>query len=306
MKKKWVTVIGGILVIAMFMTGCGSPAGTGKKDGDTIVIGSKNFTEQVIVGNMMADLIEANTDLNVMRKLNLGGTSVCSEAIKKGSGDSGIDIYMEYTGTGLVDILQMQPTTDPNEAYETVKKEYGDRWDIAWLKPWGFNNTYTLAVKKGFAEKNGIETFSDLTDISKQLILGCTMEFVERPDGYPSLKEKYGYQFKDVKSMDTGVRYPAIDNDEVQVINAFATDGLLISHDLKILEDDKHFFPPYYAAPVVRGDVLEKHPEIADVLNKLENTITDEDMQKLNYQVDGEGKDAADVAKEYLKSKELI
>ncbi|TZE80929.1 glycine betaine ABC transporter substrate-binding protein [Calorimonas adulescens] len=303
-----IMILCSLLLLTAIVAGCGTSGGGASQSaaGDTIVVGSKNFTEQIIVGHMMADLIETHTDLKVVRQLNLGGTNVCFEGIKKGSSNNGIDIYMDYTGTGLVDILQMEPTTDPDEAYGTVKKEYKDKWNLVWLEPWGFNNTYTLAVKEDFANKSNIETFSDLGKIADQLVLGCSMEFVERPDGYPGLKEKYGFEFKNVKSMDTGVRYPAIDNDEVQVIDAFATDGLLVSHNLKILEDDKHFFPPYYAAPLVRGDVLEKHPEIADVLNKLANSITDEDMQKLNYQIDGEGKNAADVAKEFLKSRGLL
>ena len=309
MNGKLVRPVTVLVILSMLLlpVGCGNASGDGSASkGDTVVIGSKNFTEQMIVGNIMADRIEANTDLKVDRKLHLGGTSVCSEAIKKGGSESGIDIYMEYTGTGLVDILNMEPTTDADEAYNTVKKEYKDKWDIDWLERWGFNNTYTLAVKKDFAEKNNLKTYSDLGRLADKLTLGCTMEFVERKDGYPGLKEKYGYDFKNVKGMDMGVRYTAIDNDDVQVISATSTDGQLISYNLKTLEDDKKFFPPYDAAPIVRGEVLKKHPEIADELNKLADTITDEDMQKLNYQVDGEGKDEAEVAKEYLKSKGLI
>ncbi|MDI3508658.1 MAG: osmoprotectant transport system substrate-binding protein [Clostridiales bacterium] len=305
-KRKLTIVLSFTLLILAIVTGCNGGGGASNGGGDTVVIGSKNFTEQIIVGNMMADLIEAHTDLNVERKFNLGGTNVCFEAIKKGGSNNGIDAYMDYTGTGLVDILQMEPTTDPDEAYNTVKEEYKERWNLVWLEPWGFNNTYTLAVKEELAIEHDLNTFSDLGKIADQIVLGCSMEFVERPDGLPGLVEKYGFEFKDVKSMDTGIRYPAIDNNEVQVIDAFATDGLLVSHNLKILEDDKQFFPPYYAAPLVRGDLLDKHPEIADALNKLANAITDEDMQQLNYQVDGEGKDAAKVAKEFLQSKGLI
>ncbi|MBZ4666808.1 glycine betaine ABC transporter substrate-binding protein [Mahella sp.] len=305
-RRKLAIVLSFTILILAIVTGCQGGGDTSGGDGDTVVIGSKNFTEQVIVGNMMADLIEAHTDLKVERKLNLGGTNVCFEAIKKGGSDNGIDIYMDYTGTGLVDILQMEPTTDPDEAYDTVKKEYKERWNLVWLEHWGFNNTYTLAVKEEFAAQHNLNTFSDLGKIADQIVLGCSMEFVERPDGLPGLVEKYGFQFKDVKSMDTGIRYPAIDSDEVQVIDAFATDGLLVSHNLKILEDDKQFFPPYYAAPLVRGDLLDKHPEIADALNKLAGAITEEDMQQLNYYVDGEGRDAAEVSKEFLESKGLI
>ena len=309
MDKKLVRIITTLVILSMttLAVGCGNTGGSASKPkGDTIVVGSKNFTEQIILGNIMADLIEANTDLNVKRKPNLGGTSVCAEAIKKGSAGNGIDVYMEYTGSGLADILQMDPITDPEKAYETVKKGYKDKWDLDWLKRWGFNNTYTLAVKKDFADKNNIETFSDLGKMADKLTLACTMEFAERDDCLPSLKGKYGLKFKDIKPMDIGVRYTAIDNNEVQVMDPFATDGLLISHNLKILKDDKQAFASYDAAPVVRDDVLKKHPEIAEALNKLADTVTDEDMQKLNYKVDGQGEDEAAVAKEYLESKGLI
>lgn len=304
MKKILLLSLAFILAF-MFVTSCGVKSSQ-KTSNDTIVIGSKNFTEQIIVANMVADMIEAHTNLKVKRKLNLGGTNVNFEAIKRGGANNGIDIYVEYSGTGLVDILRLKPTTDPEKAYETVKKEFKNKWNILWLKPLGFNNTYTLAVKEELAKQYNLKTFSDLAKISNKLILGATMEFLERPDGYPGLKKVYNFKFKDTKSMDMGIRYTAIDNNEVQVIDAFATDGLLVSHKLKILEDDKHFFPPYYAAPIIRQDVLDKHPELKDVINKLANQISDEEMQKLNYKVDGEGQDAAKVAKEFLKEKGLI
>ncbi|AEM79168.1 glycine betaine ABC transporter substrate-binding protein [Thermoanaerobacter wiegelii] len=303
---KRILLLSLVFILAVtFMASCG--IGSSQRNAnDTVVVGSKNFTEQIIVANMVADMIEAHTNLKVERKLNLGGTNVNFEAIKRGGANNGIDIYVEYTGTGLVDILGMKPTTDPEKAYETVKKEYKDKWNIVWLKPLGFNNTYTLAVKDELAKQYNLKTFSDLAKISDKLILGATMEFLERPDGYPGLQKVYNFKFKDAKSMDSGIRYTAIDNNEVQVIDAFSTDGLLVSHKLKILEDDKHFFPPYYAVPIIRQDVLDKHPELKDVLNKLANQISDEEMQKLNYKVDGEGQDAAKVAKEFLKEKGLI
>jgi osmoprotectant transport system substrate-binding protein len=307
MNKKLVKIVSALVILSMAIlaAGCGNSGSSNASKDDTIVVGSKNYTEQVIVGNIVADLLEANTDLNVKRKLNLA-TSACAEAIKNGGANNGIDTYIEYTGTGLVDILNMEPTTDPDEAYKEVKKAYKDKLDIDWLKPWGFNNTFTLAVKKDFAEKNNLETISDLGKIANKLKLGCSMEFPDRPDAYPSVQKKYGFKFKNVDAMDMGVRYTAIDNNEIQVTDPFATDGLLVSHNLKILEDDKHAFPPYDGAPVVRDDVLKKHPEIAEVLNKMANTLTDEDMQKLNYKVDGQGEDAAKVAKDYLESKGLI
>jgi osmoprotectant transport system substrate-binding protein len=190
--------------------------------------------------------------------------------------------------------------------YEIVKKEFEDRWNLIWLEPWGFNNTYTLAVKEEFAKENDIQTFSDLGKLADKLVFGCTMEFAERSDGYPGFKRAYGYSFKEVKAMDPGLMYSAIDNDLVQVISAFATDGLLVAHKLKILKDDKNFFPPYFAAPLVNGEVLKRYPQIGDVLNRLANSITDEDMQQLNYMVDGEGRDAAEVARSFLKERGYI
>jgi osmoprotectant transport system substrate-binding protein len=294
----------GILTISI--TSCGNSNQKASNISNTIVIGSKNFTEQVIVGNMLADLIEANTNMNVVRKLNLGGTNVCFEALKKGGNYNGIDAYVEYTGTGLVDILGMKPTNDSQVAYNTVKKEFVKKWGIEWLNPWGFDNTYTLAVREDLAKQYGLNTISQLSKISNKFILGSSMEFLERPDGYIGLKKIYNLNFKDVKSMDIGIRYVAIDNNEVQVIDAFSTDGLLVSHHLKILEDDKHFFPPYYAVPIIRQDVLKAHPELKSVINKLSNKISNADMQKLNYKVDGEGMEASEVAKEFLKEKGLI
>uniref|UniRef100_UPI0015882A93 iSeroSnFR, a soluble, genetically-encoded fluorescent sensor for serotonin n=1 Tax=Thermoanaerobacter sp. (strain X513) TaxID=573062 RepID=UPI0015882A93 len=196
--------------------------------------------------------------------------------------------------------------TDPEGAYETVKKEYKRKWNIVWLKPLGFNASYVLAVKDELAKQYNLKTFSDLAKISDKLILGANMMFLENPDGYPGLQKLYNFKFKHTKSMDAGIPYTAIDNNEVQVIDATATDGLLVSHKLKILEDDKAFFPPYYAAPIIRQDVLDKHPELKDVLNKLANQISLEEMQKLNYKRDGEGQDPAKVAKEFLKEKGLI
>jgi len=300
--KKILVILSAVIAVVL-MTSCG---GAGKDSGDTVVVGSKNFTEQIIVANMISDMIEAHTDIKVERKLNLGGTNVCFEGIKRGGANNGIDIYVEYTGTALMSILNMETITDSDEVYETVKREFKDRWNLVWLRPLGFNNTYTLAVKKELADRYNLSTFSDLAKISDQLILGASMEFLERQDGYPGLQKVYNFRFKDTKSMDIGIRYTAIDNNEVQVIDPFATDGLLVAHGLKILEDDKRFFPPYYAAPLVRHEVLDRYPQLEEVINQLENQISDEEMQELNYRVDGQGEDAAKVAREFLKAKGLI
>lgn len=291
-----------IFLIAVSITVALSGCGINNSDKGKIVVGSKNFTEQIIIGNMIATMIEKNTGIPVERKLNLGGTDVAFKALKNGN----IDVYAEYTGTGLVNILKQPSLNDPKKVYDIVKKEFEDKYNLIWLKPFGFNNTYTLAMKPSVAEKYNINTFSDLAKVSKKLILGCSMEFTARPDGYPGVKEEYNMNFKDVKGMDTGLRYPAIEKGDVDVIDAFATDGLLEAFKLKVLKDDKQFFPPYYAAPLIRQDTLNKYPEVEKALNKLAGQIDDDTMRKLNYQVDKLGKDPSKVADDFLISKGLI
>lgn len=271
-----------------------------------LVIGCKPFTEQFVVAHMVAELIEAKTSIKVERKLPLGGTLVCFEALKRGGEKDGIDIYVEYTGTGLMNILKFENIKDPLEAYRVVKKEFEERFGLVWLDPLGFNNTYTLAVRKETAEKYGLETFSDLAKVSSELILGADLEFLERPDGYPGLKQVYGMNFKDAKSMNPSLRYVALANDQIQVIDAYATDGLIKKFDLKVLKDDKNFFPAYFAAPLVRADVLKRYPEVERVLKLLANAISDEEMQELNYQVDEVGREPLEVAREFLKKKGLL
>ncbi|MNP13136.1 Carnitine transport binding protein OpuCC precursor [compost metagenome] len=238
---------------------------------DKIVVGSKNFNEQLILGNMVATLIEENTDIEVERKLNLGGSSIAFNALKAG----GIDMYVEYTGTALVNILGMESTSDKDIAYNTVKDEFEKSYGLTWLEPLGFNNTYTLAVKQETADKYNLNSFSDLAKVSGELRLGSTMEFLNREDGYLGLQKTYNMNFKDTKGIDGGLRYTSIQSNESDVIDAFSTDGLLEGFKLKVLEDDKHFFPPYDAVPVVREDTLEKYPELKPLINKLAGVLTE-------------------------------
>jgi glycine betaine/choline ABC-type transport system substrate-binding protein/ABC-type proline/glycine betaine transport system permease subunit len=269
---------------------------------DTIVIGSKNFNEQLIVGNMMAILIEENTNLKVEKKLNLGGTSIAFNALKAGE----LDMYVEYTGTGLVNIMNQQSVSDPDEAYNIVSDYFNKNYGITWLKPLGFNNTYTLAIRQDTAEKYNLETFSDLAKIGDQLILGCTIEFANREDGYVGLKKNYNMNYKDVSAVDGGLRYTSLNNNKTDVIDAFATDGLLKAFNLKVLKDDKNFFPPYYAAPIISSETLKKHPELEALLNKLEGKIDDEKMRELNYKVDKLDIPPEKVAEDYLRENGLI
>lgn len=284
-----ITMLLGVLV------GCSS-----KKD--TVVVSSKDFNEQLILGNMVSSMIEKNTDLKVERKLNLGGTNIAFEALKSGQ----VDMYVEYTGTGLVNIMKKEAMNDPDKVYSAVKDYFNKEYKLTWLKPLGFNNTYTLSVRKDTAAKYHLETFSDLAKVSNQLVLGTTLEFNERADGYPGVKTAYNMNFKDSKPINGGLRYTALESKKSDVIDAFSTDGLIKAFDLKVLKDDKNFFPPYYAVPVVRNEVLKKHPEIQTQLDKLEGKITDEEMRDMNYKVDKLNKDPAKVADDFLKSKGLI
>jgi osmoprotectant transport system permease protein len=269
---------------------------------DKIAVGSKNYTEQLILGNMLADLIESNTDIEVERKLNLGGSQVAFSAIKNGD----VDMFVEYTGTGLVNILNQSPQSNPDQVYDYVKKEFKEKFGIDMLKPLGFNNTYALAVRQDSAKQYNLNTISDLAKVSEGMIMGPTIEFPNREDGLIGLSKTYNLNFKDVKAIDGGLRYTALDNHKSDVIDAFSTDGLIEEFGLKVLEDDKNFFPPYYAVPIVKEETLKEHPELKEVLNSLAGILTDDKMRKLNYKVDSLKESPAKVAKEFLKEEGLI
>jgi glycine betaine/choline ABC-type transport system substrate-binding protein len=283
-------------VLAMAVGGCGRQSGE-------IVVGSKNFTEQKVLGHMFADLIEAHTDLAVERRVGLQGTLVCFNALREGD----IDLYPEYTGTGLTAILEQPVMSDPEEAYEHVSSEFGQRWDLTWLEPLGFNNTYTLTMRHAQAAELGITRISDLRDHADELRPGFDHEFMSRPDGYEPLTEAYGFRFEEEPvELDPGLMYRAISDGRVDVIDGFATDGRIPAFDLAILEDDASFFPPYYAAPLVREEVLEAHPEIADALNRLAGKIDSETMAQMNYEVDENHRSPREVALEFLRAEGLV
>lgn len=298
--RKWV-VVGLLLVlpISAFIAQFANGSGGGK---DTITITGKNFTEQEIMVYVMGHLIEEHTDLNVQYESFLGGTAPTFEGVNSGS----YDLYMEYTGTALLSILKEDIVSDPDKVYELVKKRFKDDYKLVWLDPFGFNNTYTLTIKKDNAKKWGVSSISDIKQIAPELTLGSEPEFLERPDGYPGLKEAYNFEFGDTKGMDSGIMYSAIKNDEVDIIDAFSTDGRIPAFNLQVLEDDKNFFPPYYAVPVIRADTLEKYPELENVLGMLTRKINNEKMQELNAKVDIDKRQYEDVAVEYLKEEGLI
>jgi glycine betaine/choline ABC-type transport system substrate-binding protein len=249
---------------------------------------------------MMAQLIEARTDLAVDRRFNLGGTMICHGALV----NEEIDLYAEYTGTGLTAILKEPIISDPEEAFQWVSKGYDARFGIRWLKPFGFNNTYAMTVRAEEAKIKKWEKISDLKQEAPNLRAGFTAEFAERPDGYPGLRKAYGFEFGEMRDLDPSLMYQAVNRGKVDVICAFATDGRIVSYKLKALEDDRKFFPPYHAAPIIREEMLQKHPEVGSVLSLFGGLIDDATMQRLNLEVDGKGKSPVDVVRTFLISKE--
>ncbi|MBY6756622.1 ABC transporter permease subunit [Clostridium botulinum] len=268
-----------------------------------VVIGSKNFTEQLILGNILEELIKDKTDIDVETKLNLGGTQVSFNALKSG----GIDMYVEYTGTAYGNILNIkEPNRDKDTVYNKVKKDFKEKFRIEVLNPMGFNNTYAMATTKEIAQKYNLKTTSDLAKESSNMIAGPTIEFANREDGLIGLNKAYNVNFKGVNPIDGGIRYTALVNNETQIIDAFTTDGLIEQFNLVLLEDDKRFFPDYYAVPIVKEETLKKFPELREVLGNLDGRITDEKMRKLNYEVDVNKRDPKQVAKEFLQKEGLI
>jgi len=288
-----------VFAVASNVSACGGRSGSGG-DGGKITVGSKNFTENIILAHMMAELIEAKTDLKVDRKVNLGGSNVAWKALL----NNDIQLYPDYTGTIVANYYQEETGTSRETLDKTRQLLAQD--NLAFLDPYGFNNTYTLAVTQDTASRYGLKTFSDLAEVAGELVLGCEFEFLDRPDGYPGLKETYGMNFKDAVGMDHGIMYRSLAEGKVDVIDAFSTDGQIVVYNLVILEDDKEFFPPYDAGPLIRQDVLDKYPELESVLNALGGAITVAEMQALNAKVDEEGLKAEDVARDFLVEKGLI
>ena len=292
-----VKVCTAVVVVAVVFTAMGQSFA--KKD--TIVVGSKDYTEGIILSNICADLLEEYTDYNIERKMNMG-TTVLWNAITNGE----VDVCTDYTGTILLNCLNEEAKGDADDVYNEVKEELHKQYEIKVLDPYGFNNTYTLAMEPEVADKYNIKTYTDLTKYSREFVFSPTLAFENRADGLPGLQKNYDLEFKKIKSMDGALRYQALKRGDAQVIDAYSTDGLLKKFNLKVLEDDKEFFPPYYAIPLVREDILKDHPEVEEVLNKLSGKIDEETMINLNYQVDEEGKTPEEVAHNFLVEENLI
>lgn len=269
----------------------------------TIKIATKNFTEQYILGYLMADIINAKTNLRVIKKFNLGSTDVCQQAMQKKE----IDIYPEYTGTAMTVILKTSPANkDPQQLFNFVQQEYLKRFNINWLNSFGFNDTQAIAVRADLADQYHLNTISDLAKVSNHLTIAVPAEFMQRADAFVGLQKTYNINFANIKQMDPGLMYEAIKNNQVAVILAFSTDARIVKYHLKVLQDDKHLFPTYYAAPLVRQEVLDKYPQIQSALNILAGKIDDPMMQHLNYLVDIEHQSPEKVAKDFLVAKKLL
>ena len=263
-------------------------------------VGSKNFTEQFILGELYAQALESN-GIKTEKKLNLGGTLIAHKALE----EKQIDLYPEYTGTILLAVLKQESMTDPKAVYNKVKSEYAAKGLVV-LDQAPVNNTYVLVVRQDTADKYKLETNTDLAKVSRELKLGAGPEFRDRKDGLPGLRDKYAMEFKEDLQLAIGLRYQALKNDQIQVVNGYSTDGMISAMKLKRLKDDKNLWPPYFIVPVVRKEALEANPKMADVLNRVNALLDDATMAELNYKVDGEKMEPKDVAHDFLKAKGVV
>jgi glycine betaine/choline ABC-type transport system substrate-binding protein len=263
---------------------------------DRVIVGSKNFSEQVLLGEIVAQTLEARTDLVVERRLNLGGTFICDRAIRAGE----LDVYVEYTGTAFTAILKRPATSDARQVLETVRSEYA-RSGLVWTRPFGFDNTFAIVIRGTDGEKLGIRTIGEAAAHTPKWRAGFGYEFMERADGYEGLARTYGLQFREPpRVMDLGLLYRALVDGQVDLVAGNSTDGLIASLRLRALADDRHYFPPYEAAPVVRKELIDRRPEVLAALDSLGGAISAEDMRRLNYRIDGEHASAEEVAREFV------
>lgn len=298
-KKSVLIVFLAILVVAL---GAGIATAVMPKQEGTIKVATKPMTEQYILGSMIKQTIEADTGYKVDITSGVGGgTANIEPAIEKGA----FDLYPEYTGTGWNQVLK-EKGLYAEKLFPQLKKNYEDNLNLTWVGRYGFNNTYGLAVRKELAQKYKLETYSDLARVAPQLVFGAEYDFFERADGYEPLVKEYGLKFKSTRDMDIGLKYQAIKDKKIDVVNIFTTDGQLTSSDVKVLRDDKGFYPSYLCYNVVRKDALTRFPELREELLKLQDIITDADMAAMNYAVEVEKKEPEAVAHDYLVKKGVL
>jgi glycine betaine/choline ABC-type transport system substrate-binding protein len=268
-----------------------------------ITVGSKNFTEQVVLGEIVAQHLESRLGIRIKRQLNLGGTMLAHQALVRGE----IDLYPEYTGTALTAILKLSLTSEPAGAIALVRGEYQARFGLEWLDPLGFNNTFAMVIRGEDARKNKIATLSDAARYSPGWNLGVGYEFQQRPDGLAGLLKTYHLPIHgSPKTMDLGLLYKALEQGQVSMVAGNATDGQLSVLDAVVLQDDQHYFPPYDCSVVVRAEILKDNPPLRQALVELAGRFTDLTMRKLNHQVDGEHRPVREVAEHFLREAGLL
>ncbi len=277
-------------------------AACGRGRDDRIVIGSKNFTEQVVLSELLAQHIETRTGIKTERRFYLGGTYIAHQALVSGR----IDAYVEYTGTALTVILKEPVVHDAAQAFHIVQQGYASQFGLAVTPSLGFENTFALVVRGEDARRLGLRTLSDAAQHTPEWRAGFGYEFLERPDGYPGLAKAYGWHFAaPPRIMDLGLLYRALAEHQVDLVAGNSTDGPIMALDLAVLEDDRHYFPPYEAVPIARAETLRRHPEVRAALEQLAGRISADQMRRMNYAVDGEGRDVGAVVREFLESLDL-
>jgi len=295
--------MGGEKIVAGLIAAAGVDWVLGCSKERLLTVGSKNFTEQVILGEIVAQHVSLRLSERVDRKLNLGGTLLAHQALVQGN----LDLYPEYTGTAFTAILKLPLSSDPAAVLARVRKEYQKRFNVLWLDPLGFNNTFAMVIRGEDARKYGIETLSDAAGHANGWTLGVGYEFQQRRDGLAGLLKTYKLPLKrSPRTMDLGLLYRALEQKQVNMVAASATDGLLSVLDVKVLKDDKRYFPPYQASLAVRADALAKHPPLKRALEQLSGLFSDEIMRTLNYQVDGQHRPVNEVAMTFLRAAELL
>lgn len=293
--SRGILLQGFLLFCVLLPCGCGRSA--------DLIVGSKNFTEQVILGELLARYLENELSVRVERKLNLAGTFLCHEALKNGE----IDLYVEYTGTAFTAILRHDPSSDPQHVYQVVKRDYERRFGLEWTEPLGFNNTFAIMVRGADARRLGLDTISEVARYTPEWRAGFGYEFLARADGFSGLASLYGLRFAEApREMDLGLMYRALNDSQVDLIAGNSTEGLVEALDLKVLEDDRGYFPPYQAAPVVNQLTLNRISGLRNALRRLADRISDESMRRMNYAVDGEGISVKVVVGRFLAGQGLL
>jgi len=286
-----------LLAIALMVLG-----GCSQKRPEKIIVGSKFFTEQVVLAELLAQHIEARTGISVERKTNLGGTLLVQKAMLAGE----LDLYVEYTGTALTAVLSEAPQGDSKSVYERVKKEYAERFGLEVTEPLGFENTFAMVIRGEDAKKYNARKLSDITALASKWRAGVGYEFLERPDGFNGLCERYDLKFgAKPRVMDLGLIYRALVDHQVDVVAGNSTDGMISALGLVALEDDRHYFPPYDAVPVLRQATLERFPTLSAVIGELAGKVSAADIRQMNYAVDGLHREPAAVVREFRKAKGL-